>query len=183
MSSVKKISICAICTALCTVLPPVFHMVGLGSVFSPMHIPVLLCGLVCGWPYGALCGLVGPVISSLITGMPGPAYLIHMAPELCVYGLVCGLLMAVVHTGRPYADLYCALIPAMLLGRVAGGAVRAAVFAAGAQPYSLALWAGSYLVEVVPGIILHLALVPALVLVLTRTGLIPRRYPQGKALA
>ena len=163
MSSVKKISICAICTALCTVLPPVFHMVGLGSVFSPMHIPVLLCGLVCGWPY--------------------PAYLIHMAPELCVYGLVCGLLMAVVHTGRPYADLYCALIPAMLLGRVAGGAVRAAVFAAGAQPYSLALWAGSYLVEAVPGIILHLALVPALVLVLTRTGLIPRRYPQGKALA
>ena len=120
MSSVKKISICAICTALCTVLPPVFHMVGLGSVFSPMHIPVLLCGLVCGWPYGALCGLVGPAISSLSTGMPGPAYLIHMAPELCVYGLVCGLLMAVVHTGRPYADLYCALIPAMLLGRVAG---------------------------------------------------------------
>ena len=72
---------------------------------------------------------------------------------------------------------------AALLGRVAGGAVRAAVFAAGAQPYSLALWAGSYLVEAVPGIILHLALVPALVLVLTRTGLIPRRYPQGKALA
>ena len=181
MSSVKKITICAICIALCSVLPPVFHMLALGSVFSPMHIPVLLCGLVCGWPYGALCGVAGPVISSLITGMPGPAYLIHMAPELCVYGLVCGLLMAVIRTGRLYADLYCALVPAMLLGRMAGGAVRAVVFAANAQPYSLALWAGSYLVEAVPGIILHLALIPTLVVVLTKAGLIPARYPRDGA--
>ena len=153
MSSIKKITFCAICTALCSVLPPAFHMLALGSVFSPMHIPVLLCGLVCGWPYGAFCGVAGPI----------------------VYGLVCGVLMELVHTGRPYVDVYCALAPAMLLGRVAGGVARALFMLGGGQSYSLALWAGAYLVEAVPGIVLHLLLVPALVAALTRAGLIPPR--------
>ena len=48
MSSVKKICLCAICVAMCYVLPIAFHAVGLGKVFSPIHIPVLLCGLICG---------------------------------------------------------------------------------------------------------------------------------------
>ncbi len=175
MSSIKKITFCAICTALCSVLPPAFHMLALGSVFSPMHIPVLLCGLVCGWPYGAFCGVAGPIVASMITGMPPTAALVHMIPELCVYGLVCGVLMELVHTGRPYVDVYCALAPAMLLGRAAGGVARALFMLGGGQSYSLALWAGAYLVEAVPGIVLHLLLVPALVAALTRAGLIPPR--------
>ena len=40
-----------------------------------MHIPVLLCGLLVGWPYGLLCGLAGPLLSSLLTGMPAMGYL------------------------------------------------------------------------------------------------------------
>ena len=28
----------------------------IGNMLLPMHLPVLLCGLVCGWPYGAFCG-------------------------------------------------------------------------------------------------------------------------------
>ena len=83
MSNVKKICICAFCMALCCVLPPAFHAVGLGAVFSPMHLPVLLCGLLCGWPYGAFCGVAGPLLSCLTTGMPSAARLLYMAPELC----------------------------------------------------------------------------------------------------
>ena len=76
MSNVKKICICAFCIALCCVLPPAFHAVGLGAVFSPMHLPVLLCGLLCGWPYGAFCGVAGPLLSCLTTGMPSAARLL-----------------------------------------------------------------------------------------------------------
>ena len=72
-------------------------------------------------------------------------------------------------------DVFCALAPAMLLGRVAGGVARALFMLGGGQSYSLALWAGAYLVEAVPGIVLHLLLVPALVAALTRAGLIPPR--------
>ena len=35
--------------------------VGAGMIFLPMHIPVLLCGLACGWPYGLICGVPVPL--------------------------------------------------------------------------------------------------------------------------
>lgn len=178
MSSVKKITLCGVCIALCAVLPPAFHMVGLGSVLSPMHIPVLLCGLLCGWAYGGFCGLAGPLVAHLINGAPPAAMLVSMVPELLVYGVICGLLMKLVRTGNLYADLYCALVPAMLLGRVAGGAARALFMMGSGEGYTLAMWAGAYLVQAVPGIILHLILVPALVVTLMKAGLIPSRYPR-----
>lgn len=181
MSSVKKLTLCAVCVALCVVLPPVFHMLALGSILSPMHIPVLLCGLVCGWPYGALCGLTGPLLAHLVNGAPAAPKLVSMLPELVVYGLVCGVLMKVVRTGRLYADLYCALVPAMLLGRVVGGVAQAIFLTANGQPYSLALWAGAYLIQAVPGIIVQLAVIPALAALLVKAGLIPARYPQAPA--
>lgn len=180
MSSAKKVCISSVCVALCYVLPLAFHAMALGGVLSPMHIPVFLCGLVCGWPYGAFCGIVGPVISSLLSGMPSTVQLIYMVPELCAYGLISGLLMERIHTGHAYADLCCALAPAMLLGRVVGGGARALFYMASARVYSVALWAGAYFVESLPGIILHISVVPVLVVVLMRAGLIPLRYPLGR---
>ena len=57
LTSVKKTVFTAICVALCVVLPIAFHAFpNGGSVFSPMHIPALLCGLICGARYGLLCG-------------------------------------------------------------------------------------------------------------------------------
>jgi hypothetical protein len=180
MSSVKKACICSICIALCYVLPVVFHAVGAGSLFSPMHIPVLLCGLLCGWPYGLFCGAAGPVISCLLSGMPTPVQLLYMIPELCAYGLVSGLLMGRVRTGHGLADLYLSLIPAMLAGRLVGGAAQAAVYLATARSWSVALWAGAYLVTTAPGIVLQLIVLPPLALSLSRAGLIPRRYPAAQ---
>lgn len=71
MSPVKKSIITAVCIALCVVLPQAFHAIpNAGSIYCPMHIPVLLCGFICGWQYGLLCGIAGPLVSALITGMP-----------------------------------------------------------------------------------------------------------------
>lgn len=181
MSSVKKICICAFCTALCCVLPMAFHALALGPAFSPMHLPVLLCGLICGWPYGAFCGVAGPVLSSCISGMPAAAQLIYMVPELCAYGLLTGLLMRYIRTGRLMPDLYLSLISAMVLGRVAGGAARALFYLSTAESYSIAMWAGAYFVQTLPGAVLQIAVIPPLVLILTRAGLIPARYPKGEA--
>ena len=52
MSSVRRSTICALCIALCIVLPVAFHALGVGAVFLPMHIPVFLCALTCGWEDG-----------------------------------------------------------------------------------------------------------------------------------
>ena len=176
MSSSKRITLCAVCIALCYVLPVAFHSVGLGSILSPMHIPVLLCGLVCGGGYGALCGLIGPVLSHLLSGMPGAMMLPRMIPELCVYGLVGGMAMKYIRTGRFPADVYISLIAAMIVGRIAGGIATAVFFAVTSGVYSIALWATSYFVESVPGIVAHLVIVPVLVFTLQKARLIPAKY-------
>ena len=172
MSSVKKATLTSILIALCYVLPLAFHALGLGAVFSPLHIPVLLCGLICGWSYGAFCGLAGPVISSLLSGMPAAAQLPHMIAELMVYGLASGLLMRYLPIRNRVARLYCALVPAMVLGRAAGGVVRSVIYLRAGTDWSLAAWAAAYFTTALPGIALHLILIPALYLAVWKAGLI-----------
>ena len=180
MSNVKKMCICALCIALCCVLPQAFHILPLGNnvgtALSPMHLPVLLCGLVCGWPYGLLCGLAGPVLSHLLFTMPPTPVLIPMIPELGVYGLAAGLGMQFIRTGRTLPDLYLSLLPALILGRIAGGVTQAFLYLSRTESYTIALWTGSYVVGTLPAIVLQLAVLPALVWGLMRAGLIPARY-------
>ncbi|MBQ8580135.1 MAG: ECF transporter S component [Oscillospiraceae bacterium] len=178
MSHVKRLCICAVCIALCYVLPIAFHSVGLGSVLSPMHIPVLLCGLLCGGGYGFLCGLVGPVLSSLVGTMPPLAMLPRMIPELCAYGLAAGLAMQLIHTRKAAADVYISLVIAMVFGRIIGGVASAIYFTVTTGSYSLLLWATSYFAESLPGIAAHLVLVPVLVLTLQKARVVPARYPK-----
>ena len=180
LSSVKRVSLCAMCIALCYVLPIAFHAIGLGSVLSPMHIPVLLCGLVCGGGYGLICGILGPVLSSLISGMPPVMMLVRMIPELCIYGLAAGLAMRFIRTGRAALDVYIALAIAMIAGRIVGGIASAIFYTVTAGVYSVALWATGYFVEALPGIAAHLILVPVLVFTLAKAKLIPQRYSKGE---
>ena len=179
-SSVRELCLCALMIALCVIMPISFHAVGLGGAFSPMHLPVLMCGLLCGPWYGLLCGILGPILSSLTTGMPGAPMLISMIPELAVYGLVTGLLMRVIRTGKPLADIYLSLIPAMVLGRIVGGIAKALVLLSSAKSYSVAVWASAYFAETLPGTILQLVLLPMLLLALMKAKAIPARYPKAK---
>ncbi|HHT48595.1 MAG TPA: ECF transporter S component [Firmicutes bacterium] len=176
LSSVKRSIITAACIGLCVVLPMAFHAIpNAGTLFSPMHIPVLLAGLICGWSFGLLCGLAGPLLSALITGMPPLAYLPSMLVELAAYGLVCGLMFELVRTEKLYADLYISLVVALLAGRIVAGIAKALLFSAGS--YSLAAWTTSYFVLTWPAIVIQLALVPAIVAALMKAKLIPERYP------
>lgn len=176
MTEVKKAIITAVCMALCVVLPLAFHAVpNAGSIYLPMHIPVLLCGLICGWGYGLACGVVGPLLSSLFTGMPPAAVLPAMVIELAVYGVIAGLGMLLIRTKKVTADLYISLVLAMLTGRIVAGATRALIFAVGET--TMATWATSYFITSLPGIVIQLILIPAIVIALERARLIPRRYP------
>ena len=174
LSPVKKMVFTAACIALCLVLPMAFHTVpNAGVVFLPMHIPVLLCGLICGWPYGGVCGLFGPLLSSLITSMPPAAMLPSMMVECCCYGFVSGLLMKYVRTKHTVADLYISLVSAMVAGRVVAGFAKAWIFTPGVAPFA---WVTTSLVSGIPGIVIQLVLMPMVVLALTKAKLIPVRY-------
>lgn len=179
MTMIKKAVFTAVCAALCVVLPMAFHAVpNGGNIFLPMHIPVLLCGLMCGWPFGLVCGLLGPALSSLLTSMPPAAVLPGMMVECGVYGCATGLLMTYVHTGKAPADLYISLASAMVLGRVLSGLVKGLLFAPGSL--TVAAWATASFVTGLPGIVIQLILLPLVVSALTRAGLIPARYPKGE---
>ena len=174
LSNIKRLTVTALSVALCVVLPMAFHIIpNAGSVMLPMHIPVQLCGLICGWQYGLLCGILGPLVSSLVTGMPPAAILPGMMVECGMYGCVGGLLMERIFTGSLYADLYLCLPVAMLAGRVISGIVKALILTPG---LSFTAWATASFVTALPGISIQLILIPTLIVALTRAGLIPARY-------
>ena len=185
MTHLTKIVTTAVCIALCVVLPLSLHYIpgvgslNLGTLLSPMHLPVLLCGLVCGWQYGLVCGIIGPLLSSLLTSMPGWGYLPNMMIELALYGLLSGIMIGLVRTGKQTVDLYISLVTAMLVGRILTGIARALTLGI-FMPVTLESWATGYFVSSLPGIILQLILLPVLYMALQRAKLIPARYQKLK---
>ena len=177
MSNVKKSIITAVCIALCYVIPLMFHGIqNAGSIFCPMHIPVFICGLICGWQYGLLCGIAGPALSSALSGMPPVAILPSMMVELAAYGTAAGLMMKLVRTKSTYADLYISLIVAIVCGRVLAGLAKALIFARGS--YSMSAWIAGSVVTSRPGTVIQLVFIPTIVFALMKSHLIPERYPK-----
>ena len=168
MLKTQKMVFAGLCVAIGFLLPMAFHSVpGGGSIFLPMHIPVLLCGLLTGPLYGLLCGMLTPVVSGLLTGMPPAAILPSMLCELAVYGLVTGLLVQKNHFARPLAQTYLSLVCAMLAGRIVSGILKALIFSVG--NYSFQIWMTASFVTALPGIAIQLVIVPVIIVALRKS--------------
>ena len=165
---VLSLTCAAICLALCMVLPFVTGQIPeIGSMLCPMHIPVLLCGFICGPAYAAAVGAIAPVLRFMLFGMPplfptGAA----MCAELAAYGLLAGLL----HKRLPKSPkfVYVALIAAMIGGRAVWGVVMALLMGMSGGSFTLNAFAAGAFLNAVPGIIVHILLIPVIVLALER---------------
>lgn len=151
----------------------------IGNMLLPMHIPVLLCGLICGWKYGLAVGFILPVTRSMIFGMPVfYPHAIAMAFELATYGLVIGFSF-----GRAkwkcIRSLYCCLILAMLSGRVVWGIAMVLLIGIGSQGFTFQAFVTGAFLNSIPGIILQLILIPAVMRILNRTYLMPYKNHEG----
>lgn len=169
---VKKLVYAAVCLALCMVLPFLTGQIrSIGNALCPMHVPVLLAGYLCG-PWWALAvGAIAPLLRFVLFGMP-PLFPmgISMCFELAAYGLVCGLLYRALpkKTGSIYVSLLCA----MVCGRIVWGAARALLSGVMQSPFTwAAFWAGAF-TTAVPGIIVHIVLIPLIVMALRRAKLV-----------
>lgn len=172
----RQLVFAGVCVAIGLILPQAFHMIpNAGSIFLPMHIPVLLSGFLCGGPFGLVVGLVTPLLSSLLTGMPPAVLLPAMMCELAAYGLVSGLLYRHIRIKRNAIRIYVSLVCAMLIGRVFSGILRALIFNAG--EYSVQIWVSAMFVTALPGLVIQLLLIPALVAILQKSGAIQRPVP------
>ena len=156
----------------------------IGSMLLPMHIPVLLCGLICGWRYGALVGFVLPLVRSLWLGMPPFFTAIAMAFELVAYGGIVGALYAR-SRWKCIVALYRCLLIAMVGGRLVWGAVRLMLTGVTGDAFTWQLFLSGALFTAIPGILLQLAVIPAIMVALDRTGLVTfsRRHSKAPAVA
>lgn len=160
-NSLKKTALSALFLALGSVLPLLTAQVKeIGDTLLPMHIPVLLCGLICGGGYGFAVGLILPPFRSLIFGMP-PLYpnSVWMAAELAVYGLISGVIYSKCKT-KNTAAVYFAIIPAMLAGRVVWGVLKRFLLGLSGKGFTFSMFVAGGFIDAFPGIILQLILIP-----------------------
>lgn len=180
-ASIQKLTLAAMFLALGLVLPFLTGQIPqVGSLLLPMHIPVLLCGLICGWQYGGVIGLILPPLRYLLFGMPPVLTAVAMAFELMTYGLVVGLLYSRSRWQCVIA-LYRCLILAMVAGRVVWGLVELPLLGIFADGFTWSAFVAGALLNAIPGIILQLVLIPGLMVALNRTGLVPFRKGKGAA--
>lgn len=133
-----------------------------GNMLLPMHIPVILCGFVCGAPYGAAVGFLAPLMRSFIFGAPllFPSA-VTMAFELCTYGLVSGILYSAFPKKIGYT--YLSLIIAMIAGRGVLGIASVVVYQIMGSAFSVSMFIGGAFTNALPGIVLQLVFIPILV--------------------
>lgn len=170
--SLKKMVTAALLLALGFVLPFLTGQIPqIGSMLLPMHIPVLLCGFLCGPVWGAAAGFLCPLLRSLLLGLPPmiPTGLC-MTFELAAYGAAAGLFSRLFPKNT--AGTLAALILSMLAGRAVWGLVSWAVFRLFTQKaFSPALFFSGAFLNAWPGILLQLALIPALLTALRKAKL------------
>lgn len=163
----KNMTLTAALIAMGLILPTLMHVLAAGTVLLPMHIPVLIAGLLLGTPYGALCGLLLPYLSSILTGMP-PLFptAAAMSLELCAYGTLTGWLYRKVKW-----TIYPAMIVSMLGGRAVSGIANAILLGIAGRAYSFEIFFTASFITGLPGIVVQLVCIPALVLSLQKTRL------------
>ena len=171
----RRLVFSALFLALALVMPFLTGQIPqIGSMLCPMHIPALLCGFVCGWPWGLAIGFIAPLLRMVMFGMPPFYVAIAMAFELLTYGLVSGIMYRKVFKKQTVGTLYGSLLTAMVAGRIVWGIVKVILsgIAADAGAFTFAAFISGALLNAIPGIVVQLILVPAVVVALQKAKLI-----------
>ncbi len=164
-TSIRSYVFTFVFVSLAVVTPWAFHQFHLaGPTFLPMHIFVLMAGLLFGWRAGLVVGLLTPLTSYAISGMPVLRILPQILVELSAYGLVAGILRE-----RFNLRTIWSLFGAMVAGRLALLLAVLIISSIAGESHSplgleanplLAVWAATK--QGWPGIAIQLISIPAL---------------------
>ncbi len=171
-SNILKLTLSAMFMAIGLVLPLLTGQIKtIGNMLLPMHIPVMLCGLICGWHYGAAVGFILPILRSVTFGMPElyPSA-IAMAFELMTYGLAVGVMYSLLP--KKNINIYVSLLTSMVVGRAVWGAAYAALLSVSGDALTWKIFISSAFLKAFPGIILQFIIIPALMIFLKKIKLI-----------
>ena len=170
-NQIRRLTLTAMFIALGYLLPFLTGQIPqFGAMLSPMHIPALLCGFVCGWQYGLVAGAIMPLLRSATLGMP---YIfpdaVAMAFELAAYGCAAGLLYRALP--KHIAFVYVTLVLSMLIGRAVWGLASAVLMMGTENVFTTQAFLAGAFINAWPGIILHILVIPPVVLGLRRAKL------------
>ena len=145
----------------------------IGKMFSPMHLPVLLCGMLCGPIFGFAVGLVAAPIRFILFGMPQMPNVLYMTGELAMYGLLSGIFVRILPKRK--LCLYASLLLSMIGGRIAYAIIFISINLSGAKTIEALILPviSATILTAWPGIVLQLLIIPALLIVLEKAKLIP----------
>ncbi len=143
-----------------------------GRLLCPMHIPVLICGAVCGWQWGMAAGFISPLLRAML--FPTPIMYpsaVSMAFELAAYGLIIALMLRFL-SGKfeRLASIYVSMVVAMIVGRLVLALARFAMLGMFQTPYSWDVFMTEAVVTAVPAIVLQFAIIPPIVYALGGYG-------------
>ncbi len=141
-------------------LPMVFHMFSMtGPIFLPMHIPVLIGGILLPPSLALALGIITPVVSSILTGMPVAFPMaIIMAFELGTYGLT-----ASIATRKLKLNPLLSLIIAMIDGRIAAGLVVAVLVQLFGVQMNPIMFVKGAIITGLPGLLIQIVFIPTLI--------------------
>ena len=116
-----------------------------------------------------------PLLRSLIFTMP-PMYpgAIAMAFELATYAFVAGFVYSLFRK-QGIIQLYVSIISAMIVGRAVWGVAQLVLLGIKGKSFTFAAFLAGAFINAVPGIIIQLVLIPAIMFALDRSKLIPFR--------
>jgi len=161
IKNIELINFSVLFVALAVALPLVAHQFHLaGPTFLPMHLFVFVAALLLGWRAGLIVGVLTPLVSFAVSGMPLPSVLPQIIVELATYGLVTGFCRE-----KLGLNLWLSLIIAMIFGRLSLGL---AVWILGTNPAGPINQIFSVVKLGWIGILTQLALVPLIVILLKR---------------
>lgn len=171
-NSVLKLVYAAVCLALALVLPFLTGQIPqIANKISPMHIPVFICGFACGPTMGLVVGAIAPILRSILFGMPVMMpKAIAMAFELAAYGAFAGLFYRL-FSKKPFF-IYMDLILAMIIGRLVWGMATFILLGISGTAFTFEAFLAGALLNAIPGIVLHILLIPPVVIALRKAGLI-----------
>lgn len=137
----------------------------IGAMLCPMHIPVLLCGFICGPYWGLAVGFIAPLLRSFSLGMPLMfPNAICMALELAAYGAIAGMMHKILPHKKLY--IYPSLLSAMIVGRLIWGTMMFICMGIKGGSFTFAAFIAGAFTNAFPGIIVQIVLIPPLVMVL-----------------
>lgn len=168
----RNMTLSAMFIALALVLPFFTGQIPqIGSMLLPMHFPVFLTGLICGWQYGLTVGAIVPILRHLMFGMPPMLTAIAMAFELATYGLVAGYIYTRAKK-QTVTTIYTSLLSAMVIGRIVWGIVQIIILNFTGSAFTVQMFMAGALLNAIPGIIAQLVIVPIIMVALDKAKII-----------